>query len=519
MKLDLSIKAKLIVTLGILVAIILFSGFNSDRSAEKQKLYLNIISHLTQADTALYTARLNQADYMITESDQFKSTFNNNIEKAVEELKSSQDLMQIVQYKQEVNTIIKDVTNYKKAFDVYINAKESNASNLQSYIDPILVSATNASKRINNLIADEIDVSESFESELFFMNKVILVVSMIISLGLGTYVFRSIMDPLNDSIRTANNIAQGKLTSRGGNITNDEFGVLNRALNVCADSLREANNEIQNSANTLYDNSAELSESLSQANNNIRTQLENIDMLVTAVEQTNCTTKEISSFAHQSSEESNSAVQAVDNGSEIVEQALVSVEQLSGSMHQSQQKVKDLNAHLQNIFGVLNSIKSISEQTNLLALNAAIEAARAGEQGRGFAVVADEVRSLSVRTQNSLEEATAIVSEINKGATEVVSAIESSTRLGENVQQLTSQSGETYKAIAQTISVMCDFNVQVATGTEEQTSVVSEINENLNQIHEMASDNTKMIANVNDVFERQTQLASSLKQLTERYEV
>ncbi len=519
MKLDLSIKAKLIATLGILVAIVLFSGFNSDRSAEKQKLYVNIVSHLTQSNISLYTARLNQADYMITASAQFKSDFNNNVENTVKELRLSQELMEIEKYKQEVNVILKDVSAYKLAFERYTEAKVKDVENLQSYIDPILVSATNASKRINDLIAEEIKVSESFESELFFMNKVILVLSIIISLGLGTYVFKSIMHPLNDSIRTANNIAEGKLTSQGATITNDEFGVLNRALNMCADSLRDATNEIQNSANTLYTNSAELSESLNQANNNIRTQLENIDMLVTAVEQTNCTTKEISSFAHQSSEESNSAVQAVDNGSEIVEQALVSVEQLSGSMHQSQQKVRELNTHLQDIFGVLNSIKDISEQTNLLALNAAIEAARAGEQGRGFAVVADEVRSLSVRTQNSLEEATSIVSEINRGATEVVSAIESSTRLGENVQQLTSQSGETYKAIAQTISVMRDYNVQVATGTEEQTSVVNEINENLNQIHEMASDNTKMIANVNDVFERQTQLASSLKLLTERYEV
>ncbi len=519
MKLDLSIKAKLIATLSILVAIILFSGFNSDLSAKKQKLYLNIVTHLTQADIALYNARLSQADYMITESNQFKSTFDNNIKIAIKEMKSSQDLMKIEQYKQEVDTILKDLATYKKTFDVYINAKEANASNIQSYIDPILVSANKASKRINNLVAEEINVSESFESELFFMNKVILIVSMIISLGLGTYVFRSIMNPLRDSIATANNIAQGKLTTKVSNITNDEFGVLNRALNACADSLREANNEIQNSANTLYENSEQLSGSLNQANDNIRNQLENIDMLVTAVEQTNCTTKEISGFAHQSSEVSNSASKAVANGSQIVEEALVSVEQLSGSMQQSQQKVKYLNTHLSNIFGVLNSIKDISEQTNLLALNAAIEAARAGEQGRGFAVVADEVRSLSVRTQHSLEEATAIISEINKGATEVVNAIESSTLLGENVQQLTSKSGETYKSIAQTISIMCDYNVQVATGTEEQTSVVAEINTNLNQIHEMASANTQMLANVNDVFERQIELASSLKQLTERYEV
>ncbi len=519
MKLDLSIKAKLIATLGILVAIILFSGFNSDLNAKKQKLYLNIINNLTQADIALYNARLNQADYMITEGAQFKSDFNNNVETTVKELRLSQELMKIEKYKQEVNVILKDVSAYKTAFERYTEAKEKDVANLQSYVEPILVSAGSASKRIRNLVADEVVVSESFESQLFFVNKVILIVSMMISLGLGTYVFKSIMHPLNDSIRTANNIAEGKLTSQGATITNDEFGVLNRALNMCADSLRDATNEIQNSANTLYTNSTELSESLNQANHNIRTQLENIDMLVTAVEQTNCTTKEISGFAHQSSEESNSASQAVESGNQIVEQALVSVDQLSGSMHQSQEKVKDLNAHLQNIFGVLNSIKAISEQTNLLALNAAIEAARAGEQGRGFAVVADEVRSLSVRTQNSLDEATAIVSEINKGATEVVSAIESSTRLGENVQQLTSQSGEMYKTIAQAISVMCDYNVQVATGTEEQTSVVSEINENLNQIHEMASSNTQMIANVNEVFERQTKLASSLKQLTERYEV
>ncbi len=519
MKLDLSIKAKLIATLSILVAIILFSGFNSDLSAQKQSLKLDIVNHLTKADIALYTARLNQADYMITSSNKFRSEFNQNIEGTVEELKLAQALMEVDTYKQDVNAILRDVTKYKQAFELFINAKDNKVSNIDSYIEPILVSATNSSKLVNDLIAEEVRVSEMVESEVFIINKVIFVVSLILSLSLGTFVFRSIMKPLHDSIATANNIAQGKLTTKVSNITNDEFGVLNRALNACADSLREANNEIQNSANTLYQNSAQLSESLNQANNNIRTQLNNIDMVVTAVEESNCTTKEISGFANQSSEESHLASKAVENGSQIVEQALVSVEQLSGSMQESQQKVKDLNDHLSQIFGVLNSIKDISEQTNLLALNAAIEAARAGEQGRGFAVVADEVRSLSVRTQRSLEEATTIISEINKGATEVVNAIESSTLLGENVQLLTNESGETYKQIAQAIATMCEYNVQVATGTEEQTSVVSEINSNLNQIHEMSSSNSAMIANINEVFEKQIELASSLKQLTERYEV
>ncbi len=519
MKLDLTIKTKLIATLGILVAIILLSGFNADRSAKKQRIQMDIVNHLTKADVALYIARLAQADYIITQGSDFTLKFNQNILLAIEELKISQSFMAIDENIQRINQIISSTNKFNQAFDAYVRAQQEKVTNLQQYIDDILQTAGHASGEINLLIADEIVISEEVESDVFFVNQIIYVGSVILSLVLGVYLFKSIINPLNNSLSIANNIAAGVLNFKRPKISNDEFGVLNKALNSCADSLRNSASEIQNSATTLYDNSTNLSNSLHLAEENIKSQLMNIDMVVTAVEQSSTSTKEISNFASKSAEESNNASIALENGRKIVDDALVSVEQLSTSIKQSQTKIKTLDTRLSDIFNVLSSIKDISEQTNLLALNAAIEAARAGEQGRGFAVVADEVRALSVRTQDSLEQATSIISEINKGSHEVVEAISHATAITVNVQQLTNDSGDTYQNISEVIDNMCEYNLQVATATEEQTSVVEEINSNLNQIHDVASSNSEMMENVSKVFESQIELASNLKQMTKHYQL
>ncbi|MFJ4498197.1 MULTISPECIES: methyl-accepting chemotaxis protein [Pseudomonas] len=223
-----------------------------------------------------------------------------------------------------------------------------------------------------------------------------------------------------------------------------------------------------------------------QTNLEVNSQKEETEQVATAMNQMTATVHDVARNAEEAALAAQTADDKVESGQQVVRQSMARIEQLADSATSASSSIESLSAEIQNIGTVLEVIKSVAEQTNLLALNAAIEAARAGEQGRGFAVVADEVRALARRTQQSTEEIERLVSALRAAAQSSVQQIRSS---GELVKLAVSDALQTESAlgsIAAAVSLIQQMNQQIAAAAEEQSSVAEEINRSVTQIRASA---------------------------------
>ncbi|WP_373562185.1 methyl-accepting chemotaxis protein [Pseudomonas sp. ICMP 561] len=243
---------------------------------------------------------------------------------------------------------------------------------------------------------------------------------------------------------------------------------------------------LQAGIDQLASSAHSLSAVTEQTNREVSHQQEETEQVATAMNQMTATVHDVARNAEQAALAAQSADEKVDSGQTVVRQSLQRIEQLASSSASAIDSIENLSNEIQNIGTVLGVIKSVAEQTNLLALNAAIEAARAGEQGRGFAVVADEVRALARRTQQSTEEIERLVSSLRSGASASVAQIQSS---GELVRLAVSDALQTESAlgsIAAAVSMIQQMNQQIAAAAEQQASVAEEINRSVTNIRASA---------------------------------
>ncbi|WP_429432496.1 methyl-accepting chemotaxis protein [Pseudomonas frederiksbergensis] len=236
----------------------------------------------------------------------------------------------------------------------------------------------------------------------------------------------------------------------------------------------------------LASSAQSLSAVTEQTNLEVSSQKEETEQVATAMNQMTATVHDVARNAEEAAQAAQTADDKVESGQQVVRHSMARIEQLADSATSASSSIESLSAQIQNIGTVLSVIKSVAEQTNLLALNAAIEAARAGEQGRGFAVVADEVRALAKRTQQSTEEIERLVSALRSAAQSSVQQIQSS---GELVKLAVSDALQTESAlgsIAAAVSLIQQMNQQIAAAAEEQSSVAEEINRSVTSIRASA---------------------------------
>ncbi|WP_432760433.1 methyl-accepting chemotaxis protein [Pseudomonas entomophila] len=206
--------------------------------------------------------------------------------------------------------------------------------------------------------------------------------------------------------------------------------------------------------------------------------------------QMSATVQEVAQNAEQASRAATTADEQAQRGDQVVAEALERIEQLAGQMEHCQAAMGHLAGESQRIGSILDVIKSVSEQTNLLALNAAIEAARAGEAGRGFAVVADEVRGLAQRTQQSTEEIEQLIDNLHSGTDQVMGLLDDSRQLTEQSVELSRQAGDALGQITETVSTIQGMNQQIATASEQQSVVAEQINRSVMNVRDV-SDQTR----------------------------
>ena len=320
--------------------------------------------------------------------------------------------------------------------------------------------------------------------------KNLLLLATVLASAFGLFaawaITRQIVIPLSQTLKVAERVAAGDLSHNLISERQDELGQLQRAMQSMTLGLRELIGGISDGVTQIASAAEELSAVTEQTSAGVNSQKVETDQVATAMHEMTATVQEVARNAEEASEAAVAADQQAREGDRVVGEAIAQIERLALEVGNSTAAMGDLKRESDKIGSVLDVIKSVAQQTNLLALNAAIEAARAGEAGRGFAVVADEVRSLAQRTQKSTEEIEELIVGLQTGTQQVAAIMDNSRSLTDSSVELTRRAGGSLESITRTVSAIQSMNQQIAAAAEQQSAVAEEINRSVLNVRDVS---------------------------------
>jgi methyl-accepting chemotaxis protein len=442
---------------------------------------LDEFTNISQLKQQIQTARYQVQAYTLTRREAYETAAIAAIDEALKEVQ------QIAQDQADEN--LKGLQPAKEALERYRD-QLSRFKDIQVKVEAAQETLEALGDKMLGSVADLITLQSNQRDAEAVASRSTLssVAGLALLLGLlaAWVMTQQIIAPLRLTLAAAERIANGDLSKDLHAQRKDEMGQLQNSMQAMTLSLRQLISGIGEGVAQITDAAQQLSAVTEQTSTGVNSQKDETDQVATAINQMTATVHEVARSAQDASQAAVHADQQAREGDQVVGQAIGQIEQLADEVKKSTQAMNQLKQESDKIGGVLDVIKSVSQQTNLLALNAAIEAARAGEAGRGFAVVADEVRGLAQRTQQSTEEIEELIAALQSGTQQVATTLDNSRSLTDNSVQLSRRAGSALEQITRTVSTIQDMNQQIAAASEEQSAVAEQINRNIISVRDVS---------------------------------
>ncbi|MGS0681560.1 methyl-accepting chemotaxis protein [Shewanella sp. 125m-7] len=370
------------------------------------------------------------------------------------------------------------------------------------------------------LVEDKTLAYQMIEQQV--INKLIVVVVLaFIILIIASFIVNHMFKPLQQLTNAIETLSKGDgdLTQRFAAKKQDEIGLLEAHMNRFLESLQQMVKAISCDTEQLIKQINESSDIAAKASEGVNGQHQDVDQIATAIHEMSATANEVANHAEMTANAAQVSTQACIEGNRVIVKNSDSIELLSEQLGDASKVVSALEENATEINQILSTIQAIAEQTNLLALNAAIEAARAGEQGRGFAVVADEVRVLSHRTQDSTEEIRAMIATLQQNSQHAVSSMASSTDIAKSSVAFANQAKDSLERITDSITEINDMATQIASAAEEQRAVSEDISRNTQAISDTSNELSQQTQEVNDNAQLMLKTSAELSDRVSRFKI
>jgi methyl-accepting chemotaxis protein len=456
--------------------------------------------------------RRNEKDFMLRLDPKYVDKLNTNYQQLVNTIKQKSSI-------DNKDRILEKLEKYQQAFNQLVQQQTLIGLTAE---DGILGEMREIIHQVDNvltaLIKNNKQQVNDYANQVTTTAYIIFVLLLIISVTTAMWIAKSINTGVTQLRESMEHIAKTNDLSVTVTLKNqDELGQMATAFNKMIASFRHLIEQVNDSVATLNEATFQLTENIHTANEGVDKQLQESDMVATAVTEMVSTVEEIANNTNEAAHKAEATNANAQLGMQGVDSTMSQIEQLSSTLLASESIVQDLAKDSETIGSVLDVIRSIAEQTNLLALNAAIEAARAGEQGRGFAVVADEVRTLASRTQESTKEIESIIHALQRRTSDVVKQMSLCRTQGDESANQAAMAGKMLKEITQDVATIVDMNSAIAVAIKEQTMVAGEVNEHVVAIRDIADLSRQVAIRNAQMSEELAQQAETLKQEISRY--
>ena len=497
-------------------------------SPERKQLLLILEEMRYSWASVINNARI----YLIYGNDEILTNINLYTEKAGNLINQAKQFNDKLTFEQEELLPIVDELRIKwlDKFDELLKLHQGEMARMDAYlirteISPLL---TEIDDVLNSLLQEYRDIMLNTNNELIHQaTKTNNLVGMLFIIGalllivISWLMVRVISNPLKEAVAAMDNIAQGEgdLTRQLQQQGKDEISALGAGFNQFAHKIREILTEVRSTTDNLSKSARNMTEMTEDTSTTIQKQKLETEHIASSITEMSITAQEVLRHAVSVSDANQNVDHETNEGRKIVNRAIESVQKLENETESLSELMHKLGGEIKDIGTVLDVIQNITEQTNLLALNAAIEAARAGEQGRGFAVVADEVRTLAQRTRDSTHEIHAIIESIQNDTKLVLENANQNQVIAKSTTELAIQAGNSLDEIANAVSDATDKAMQIATITQQQSAVADEISRNVENITVLADHTSQVASQVSSGSQEQHNLSENLRQLVARFKL